>query len=76
MALLDILLEPPTYGWQDNEGNLVKPKPSQLIGEFFFRLNVFRDKKNWLPFLSWLSVACLFPFLVVAGFWLLAARRD
>ena len=69
MGLLDILLEPPTYGWQDTKGNLVKPAPRQLFGEFFSRLNVFKDKKNWLPFLSWFSVICLFPFLVVFIFY-------
>jgi sn-1 stearoyl-lipid 9-desaturase len=69
MGLLDILLEPPTYGWQDNEGNLVKPAPRQLFGEFFSRLNVLKDKRNWLPFLSWFSVICLFPFLVIFIFY-------
>ena len=69
MGLLDILLEPPTYGWQDTQGNLVKPVPRQLFGEFFSRLNVFKDKKNWLPFLSWFSVICLFPFLIVFIFY-------
>ncbi len=69
MGLLDILLEPPTYGWQDTQGNLIKPAPRQLFGEFFSRLNVFKDKKNWLPFLSWFSVICLFPFLIVFIFY-------
>ncbi len=69
MGLLDIILEPPTYGWQDTQGNLVKPAPRQLFVEFFSRLNVFKDKKNWLPFLSWFSVICLFPFLVIFIFY-------
>lgn len=69
MALLDILLQPPTYGWSDAKGNLIKPTAGQLLKEFFSRLNVFKDKKNWLPFLSWFSVACLFPFLVIFSFY-------
>ena len=65
MALLDKILEPPHYGWQDSNGELVKPSPSQLFREFFSRLNVFKDKRNWLPFISWFSVLCLIPFLVL-----------
>ena len=65
MPLLDKILETPSYGWSQPNGELVKPSPKQLFKEFFSRLNVFRDRKNWLPFLSWFSVLCLFPFLIV-----------
>jgi sn-1 stearoyl-lipid 9-desaturase len=64
MAFLDYVLEPPSYGWQDSEGNLVKPTPRQIMQEYFKRINVFRSRKNWLPFFSWLSIVCLFPFFV------------
>ncbi len=62
MAFLDYVLQPPAYGWQDEDGNLVKPTPKQIFTEFFSRLNVFKDKKNWLAFFSWLKVLCLVPF--------------
>ncbi|MCF0058541.1 fatty acid desaturase [Dyadobacter sp. CY356] len=62
MAFLDHVLQPPSYGWKDNEGNLVKPGAGQIFKEFFTRLNVFADRKNWLPFFSWLKVFCLIPF--------------
>jgi fatty-acid desaturase len=62
MAFLDCVLEPPAYGWQDDKGELIKPSSKQLWNEFFSRLNVFRDKKNWLGFFSWLKVICLMPF--------------
>ena len=65
MAFLDYLLEPPTYGWSDSKGNLIKPTSKQLFSEFFSRLNIFKTPKNSLPFFSWLTVACLFPFLVL-----------
>ncbi len=65
MALLDRLLEPPRYGWKDEQGILVKPSTGQILSEFFFRLNIFRTRKNWLPFMSWFTVLCLFPFLVL-----------
>lgn len=65
MPLLDRLLEPPRYGWKDENNTLVKPSTRQILNEFFFRLNIFRTRKNWLPFFSWLTVLCLIPFLVI-----------
>jgi fatty-acid desaturase len=62
MPFLDDVLQAPAYGWKDFNGNLVIPSNKQIFKEFFARLNVFRDRKNWLPFLSWLKVVCLVPF--------------
>ncbi|MEP6611238.1 MAG: acyl-CoA desaturase, partial [Mucilaginibacter sp.] len=61
MAFLETVLEPPAYGWKDNFGALVKPTPGQIVREFFSRLNVFKDKKNWLSFLSWMLIVVLAP---------------
>ena len=65
-CFMDHVLEPPSYGWQDEQGQLVIPTTNQLVGEFFFRLNIFRNKKNWLTFFSWsrvlMLVSCLFIF--------------
>ena len=33
-----------------------------LFREFFSRLNVGRDRRNWMPFFSWLTVAVLAVF--------------
>ncbi len=63
MTFIDTVLEVPSYGWKDISGNLVKPNPKQIIAEFFSRLNIFRDKKNWLSFTSWLMVLLLAPCL-------------
>ena len=65
MPLLDYLLEQPSYGWKDSHGNLSKPTPAQILKEFFSRLNIFKTKKNWLPFFCWFTVLCLFPFLLL-----------
>jgi hypothetical protein len=65
MPFLDHVLQRPSYGWADKEGNLVKPTATQIFKEFFHRLNVFRDRKNWLPFFSWLKVICLVPFFLL-----------
>ncbi|WP_159473430.1 fatty acid desaturase [Dyadobacter sp. 3J3] len=68
MAFLDYVLQTPSYGWKDDEGNLIKPDASQIFKEFFARLNVFGDVKNWLPFFSWLKVLCLIPFFFLFVF--------
>lgn len=65
MALLDRLLEPPAYGWKDENGNLIKPSHRQILKEFFSRLNIVKTRKNWLPFFSWFTLLCLFPFLLL-----------
>lgn len=64
MRLLDNILEPPSYGWMDKQRNLVKPTPKQILKEFFSRVNIFKTRKNWLPFFNWFTVLCLFPFLL------------
>ncbi|GAB3930298.1 fatty acid desaturase [Mucilaginibacter myungsuensis] len=63
MTFLDKVLEQPSYGWRDSEGDLVRPTPKQIITEFFHRLNIFRDKKNWLSFTSWMMILVLTPCL-------------
>jgi stearoyl-CoA desaturase (delta-9 desaturase) len=65
MTFLKNVLEPPTYGWRDECGNFTKPDSRQIIKHFFSRLNVFRDKKNWLSFTSWMLVLLLAPFLTL-----------
>jgi len=67
MPFLDHVLQVPTYGWKDADGNLVKPSKKEIFTEFFKRLNIFKDKRNWLPFFSWLKVAASSPF--VSSFW-------
>jgi len=63
MPFLDTVLEPPSYGWKDINGYLIKPSVGQILKEFFSRLNVFKDKRSWLSFLSWFMVVSLIPFL-------------
>jgi len=78
MPFLDHVLQVPSYGWKDKQGNLIKPAASQIFREFFSRLNIFKDRKNWLPFFSWFKVLCLTPFFLLFLFhffslWLLVA---
>src|SRR5476651_1582638 len=65
MPFLNSVLEPPSYGWKDEFGNLEKPSSKQIFKEFFSRLNVFKNKKNWLSFMSWMMIVVLAPFLFI-----------
>ncbi|MEM7105481.1 MAG: fatty acid desaturase [Bacteroidota bacterium] len=65
MALIDRILDPPSYGWKDENNNLVVPTFRQLFSEFFSRLNIFRSRKNWVAFISWFWVIALGHFLAV-----------
>ena len=65
MCFLQTVLEPPKYGFQNSEGGFTRPTRKQIWDEFFSRLNVFRDRRNWLTAFSW-SATCLFvlPFFL------------
>ncbi|WP_240049546.1 fatty acid desaturase family protein [Mucilaginibacter psychrotolerans] len=65
MPFLDHVLQQPAYGWQDAGGTLIKPTSGEILREFSNRLNIFKDKRNWLPFFSWFKVFCLIPFFMV-----------
>jgi sn-1 stearoyl-lipid 9-desaturase len=64
-TFLDRVLQTPSYGWADKDGNLIKPTNGQIWKEFFYRLNIFRTRKNWLAFIGWFKVLCLAPFLAL-----------
>jgi fatty-acid desaturase len=65
MTFLKNVLERPSYGWRDNAGDLIKPTQKQLFKEFFNRLNIVKNKKNWLSFTSWMLIVVLAPFLLL-----------
>lgn len=65
MAHVDIVLRPPSYGWVDEKGELVKPSAGQIVREFLSRQNVFANRKNWLPFTTTLTTVLMAPFLAV-----------
>lgn len=65
MPFLDYVLESPSYGWTDSLGALSTPTRRQILKEFFSRLNVVKNKKNWLSFFSWFKVIALLPFFLV-----------
>ncbi len=63
MRFIDVVLEPPSYGWKDPEGNFSRPGTNAILREFFSRLNIFKDKRNWLSFTTWLMVVVFGVFL-------------
>lgn len=65
MRLNDYLLWEPRYKWQDEQGNFVKPTLGQILSEYFYRINVFNDKRNWFPLMAWVWVFCLLPFFIL-----------
>lgn len=65
MAFIDILIEPPSYGWEDKNGEVVKPSIGELFAEMFRRMNIFKSRKNFLGFFGWFEVLCLIPFFVI-----------
>jgi sn-1 stearoyl-lipid 9-desaturase len=78
MAFIDNLLQAPSYGWKDENGNLIVPSTKQLWFEAFSRINIFKTKKNWVSLISWLMVSCMLPFFFLFLFkhfswWLVAA---
>ncbi len=65
MSFIDHVLEPPSYGWMDEKGELIKPSPGRIFSELLSRVNVFKSKKNWLASVGWFWVLCLIPFAIV-----------
>ena len=65
MDFLQRILEPTRYGISDSSGRLIRPTVFQIWSEFFYRLNIFRDRKNWLPLFSWVVTCSLVvPFFI------------
>lgn len=65
MAFIDRVLQEPSYGWTDKNGELVTPSVGRLYREAFRNINIFRTKKNWIPMITWLMAACMAPFFVL-----------
>lgn len=64
MTLLDRVLDLPSYGFE-KDGQLVRPTAKQVFREFGIRMNVFKDKKNWLPCFGWMMTTSLsIPFFI------------
>jgi sn-1 stearoyl-lipid 9-desaturase len=65
MSFIDQVLQQPSYGWEDANGELIQPSKKQIVREMFSRMNIFASIKNWSAFIGWFWVLCLIPFVVV-----------
>lgn len=63
MAFIDTILQPPSYGWKNEKGELIVPTKKQLWKEMFSRLNILKSQKNWLSFASLAMMVCMLPAL-------------
>jgi len=59
MSTLDHVLAPPRYGFDRF------PTRREIVKEFFYRLNITRSRKQWLPLFVWLTTMLLAIPLVV-----------
>lgn len=63
-GFLQRVLERPSYGFE-RDGKLYVPTHKEIFREFFTKINVFKDKRNWVPFFSWAATLSLSIPLVV-----------
>lgn len=63
MAFIDKILHQPSYGWQNENGELIVPTRKQLFSEVGSRINIFRSRKNWLSLLTIVMMVSMLPFL-------------
>jgi fatty-acid desaturase len=63
MALIDYVLQKPSYGWANEKGELIVPTQRQLWKEALSRINIFKSRKNWLSLFGWFVILCMLPFL-------------
>ena len=61
-SFIDDLLYMPSYGWKDSKNALIIPTKKQLWSEALSRINIFKTRKNWISFVSFLMLAGMLPF--------------
>ncbi|NDG86297.1 MAG: acyl-CoA desaturase, partial [Proteobacteria bacterium] len=65
MCLLQTVLEKPHYGFVNQEGGFTRPTHAQIWREFLSRMNVFRERRNWLVAYGWLMTCLFVPFFAL-----------
>jgi fatty-acid desaturase len=68
-GFIDRILEKPSYGWENETGELIVPSRIIILKEFFRRLNIFKSLKSWLPLTCWLSALSLIPLVFIFVFY-------
>lgn len=57
MAFIDHVLETPSYGWKNTDGEVAVPTPRQLFRQAAQKLNIFKDRRNW--------ISAMFPIMII-----------
>ncbi len=65
MKFIDRVLHTPSYGWADENGNLIVPSTATLFKEAFSRMNIVKNRRNWMSTISWAMIICMVPFFVL-----------
>ncbi len=65
MGFIDDVLQAPSYGWKDENGEAYQPTPRQIFGELLARINVFKSRKNWISGVSLFWIVCTIPLFVI-----------
>ena len=69
MTFFDRALRRPAYGWRTDDGELSVPTHRELFSELLARINVFRDRKNWIALSMWVFTLGLAPFFLAFVYW-------
>src|SRR6185437_8371691 len=67
-SFIDNLLFTPSYGWKDRVGGLIVSTSKQLWSEALSRINIFRSRRNWISFVSFLMLIGMLPFFFLFFF--------
>ena len=63
-CFIDRILQAPSYGWTNAQGELSVPTTGQLWKEMFSRCNIFKGRRNWISFASLTMIGLMSLFLV------------
>lgn len=64
MAFIDRVLKVPSYGWADDQGQLIIPSKKELFAEYKNGLRFYNNKKTWVSCLSWVMLLCMLPIFI------------
>src|SRR5688572_10343922 len=68
MAFIDYVLATPSYGWQNEKGEVAVPTTRQLLHQASLNLNVFKDRRNWISAMFPIMILCMMPLFLLFVF--------
>jgi fatty-acid desaturase len=64
-CFLQSVLDPPHYGFCGTDGKFHRPARSRIWAEFRYRMNPFRDRRNWLTSFGWFMTFLFVPIFAL-----------